>query len=220
MASNFLENLRNTPGIVYNPLNNQRLNFTKQTPYYDNRSASIRNLDNAERNFGVSERSNNALIDRSAIEDKSERGVNIPPLRVENNYDGPEGFSEILPGLSKNGSMKIWRLDGKPFNFNSYLNSVERVIDDVSSSEDTDSLLKALKRGYNEWGMNNHVLWNNVTRSNDLYDSTPATLIRYLYDDIKANKNGEDFETLRSKSIDNLRDQFIPKWITERVESI
>lgn len=220
MANNFLENLRNTPGIVYSPLNEQRLNFTRQSPYYDNRSTSIRNLDNAERNFGISERSDNALIDRSAIEKKSKRGINIPPLQVENNYDGPKGFSEILPGLSKNHSMKIWRLDGKPFNLNSYLNSVERVIDDVASSTDEKSLLKALRRGYSEWGMNNHVLGNNATHANDLYDSTPATLIRYLYDDIKANKNGEDFETLRSESINELRDQFIPKWITERVESI
>lgn len=220
MANNFLENLRNTPGIVYSPLNEQRLNFTRQSPYYDNRSTSIRNLDNAERNFGISERSENALIDRSTIEKKSKRGINIPPLQVENNYDGPEGFSEILPGSNKNGIMKIWRLDGKPFNLNSYLNSVERVIDDVASSKDTDSLLKALKRGYNEWGMNNHVLGNNITRSNDLYDSTPATLIRYLYEDIKSDKDNYDFETLRSDSINNLRDQFIPKWITERAESI
>lgn len=216
MANNFLENYRNTPGIVFNTINDQRLNFARQVPYYDARDTSIKNLDKAERNFGVSERSYNTLMDRGVIQDD---GTNyIKPLEIQNNSDSSK-FEALSPSGSLN-RMKIWRLDGQPFNLNSYLNSVEKVINDVSSSTDEKSLLTALKRGYSEWGLNAHVLGNNDTRAKDLYDSTAATMVRYIYDDAKANQKSDGFEALREKSVNMLKDQLIPKWLAEGAKEI
>lgn len=214
MRNSFIENYRSTPGIVYNPINNQRLNFTRQAPYYDARGTSIKNLDDAERNFGISERSYNALMDREVMQNDSTNYIR--PLEIQNNSDSSK--FEALPPSGSLNRMKIWRLDGQPFNLNSYLNSVEKVINDVSSSTDEKSLLTALRRGYNEWGLNAHVLGNNGTRAQDLYDSTAATMVRYIYDDAKANQKGNDFETLRENSVSTLKDQLIPKWLTEGVK--
>lgn len=213
MRNSFIENYRSTPGIVYNPINAQRLNFTRQTPYYDARAISIKNLDDAERNFGASERSYNALMDRGVMQNDNTNYIR--PLEIQNNSDSSK--FEALPPSGSLNRMKIWRLDGQPFNLNNYLNSVEKVINDVSSSTDEKSLLTALKRGYNEWGLNAHVLGNNDTRAQDLYDSTAATMVRYIYDDTKANRKGDDFETLRENSVSMLKNQLIPKWLTEGV---
>ena len=216
MRNNFIENYRSTPGVVYNPINAQRLNFARQAPYYDARATSIKNLDDAERNFGVSERSYNALMDREVMQNDSTNYIR--PLEIQNNSDSSK-FEALSPsgGLNR---MKIWRLDGQPFNLNSYLNSVEKVINDVSSSTDEKSLLTALKKGYNEWGLNTHVLGNNDTRINGLYDSTAATMVKYIYDNAKANQKNNDFETLRENSVSMLKDQLIPKLLTEGVRKI
>lgn len=215
MRNNFIENYRSTPGMVYNPINAQRFNFARQVPYHDTRAASIKNLDDAERNFGVSERSYNALMDRGVVQNNTNY---VRPLEVQDNSDSFK-FEALRPSGSLN-KMKVWRLDGRPFNIDSYLNSVERVVNDVSSSTDRKSLLAALKRGYNEWGLNVHALGNNSTRAQDLYDSTAATMVRWLYDTAKSSNDDEAFEDLRENSIDVLIDQLVPKRLTEGVKKI
>lgn len=195
MANLFVDNFRSIPGVVLNPINDQRLNFPRQTP-----------VKNQEQNT-----QEEPLVDRAQ---PSPQPGGIPLLQSENT--GGDKFEALEPVDGFRGMMRIWRLDGQPFNVNSYLNSVERVVRDVSSSTDEKSLLDALKRGYNEWGLNNHVLGNRDTRNNGLYDATAATLVKYLYDDIKANRDGDDFETLKSKSINELESQFVPKWMTPR----
>ena len=195
MANLFVDNFRSIPGVVLNPINDQRLNFPGRIP-----------VKTQEQNT-----QEEPLVDRAQ---PSSQPGGIPLLQSEN--AGGDKFKALEPADGLRGMVRIWRLDGQPFNVNSYLNSVERVVRDVSASTDEKSLLDALKRGYNEWGLNNHVLGNRDTRNNGLYDSTAATLVKYLYDDIKANKNGDDFETLKNKSINELENQFVPKWMTPK----
>lgn len=212
MANNFFENFRNAVGIEKNPWGgNQRMRFPQSVQGYDGREQSLRNLNNAERNFGISERSKNALMDRGV--DNNSQSIPIPLLDVQTENRGRSlESSDSKTSLS---GMNVWRLDGQPFNLNSYLGSVQKVKDEISKATDKDSLIKALKKETNDWGMNVHALGNQIARQQDTPDITPRVLLENYIKWATDEAGDMDIEELKAELLDGINVDMVPKVVRE-----